>query len=89
LFIPVIIVVVVWSSALTYCRVVAAKEKAGPGQPWFEEFIWLGWLRPSTARGQKYARYAVILLWMGAPLFFLTFFASAACFETPRGVNVR
>jgi hypothetical protein len=88
-FVPLIVVVVVWSSALTYCRVVAAKEKAGPGRPWFEEFIWLGWLRPSTVRGQKYARYAVILLWLGIPLFFLTFFASAAFFENRGGANVR
>jgi hypothetical protein len=72
-----VVVVVLWSSAVTCCRVVAARQKAGPGAPWFADFIGLGWLRATTPRGKQYAHYAVVLLWAGAPLLFLTFFAFA------------
>jgi hypothetical protein len=75
LTIALVVFLILWSSALSYCRMVAAKEKAGPGQPWFGDFIGLGWLRPTTVRGKQYARVAVVLLWAGPPLFFLTFFA--------------
>ena len=72
-----VLFVVLWSSAVSYCRMVAAKEKAGPGEPWFADFIGLGWLRATTVKGKKYAHYAVILLWAGTPLLFLVFFVFA------------
>jgi hypothetical protein len=69
---------VIWSTALTYCRVVAAKEKAGPGEPWFGEFIGLGWFRATSARGKRFARAAVTLLWLGPVLLILTVLAFGA-----------
>ena len=69
--------VCVWSGALCYARMEAAKEKVGPGQPWMGEFIGLGWLKPTTPRGRMYAQIAKTLLWLGPVLFFAIFFAFA------------
>jgi hypothetical protein len=44
----------IWSTALGYVRVMAAKEKAGPGRPWGAAFMWTGWMHPETPRGKAY-----------------------------------
>jgi hypothetical protein len=64
---------VVWSTALTHARAVAAKEKAGPGRPWMGEFVGLGWRQAATPRGRKFAGIATTLLWVGPPLFLVLF----------------
>lgn len=84
-----VVVLLLWSAAVSYFRLVAAKEKAGPGQPWFADFVGLGWLRATTERGKRYAHYAVIMLWLAIPLMLLTFFAVNGLTQTTGGAKVR
>lgn len=72
-----IVFVVAWSGTLTYLRSVAAKEKAGPGKPWFWHSVGLGWLHPGTPRGRKHAKLAVTLFWTG-PVFLVCFLVLAS-----------
>jgi hypothetical protein len=58
-----------WSASLCYVRMIAAKEKAGPGRPWGGHFIWTGWRKPGTARGKKYVDMFNLLLALGFALF--------------------
>ena len=69
-----VVFAVLWSAALSWARVRAAKEKAGPGRPWLYDFLWLGWMSASTPRGRKYVAIAVTLLLAG-PVAFLLIFA--------------
>ena len=63
-----IAIVVAWSAPLTYFRVVAAKEKAGPGRPWGGIFLGLSWLNATTARGKNHAAWAVGWFFVGPVL---------------------
>jgi hypothetical protein len=66
-----IAIIIVWSVPATYFQAVASKEKAGPGRPWFGEFISMGWLSAPTPRGRRHATLAALWFFTGPILLFL------------------
>jgi hypothetical protein len=65
-----IAILAIWSGPLTYFRVVAAKEKAGAGQPWGGVFLGMSWLDAPTPRGRRHARWALAWFLTGPILLF-------------------